>query len=97
MPLLLTYVLRVLILKKICLVCGKVTGLSYKGETGKERIKIIKIDEKRVHLTGYTEGGTYPDTEEVYGRIENSTLLLTWQAAVYTGCKGRIYHEKRRL
>jgi hypothetical protein len=62
---------------------------SYIGETGKERIKIIKIDEHKVHLTGYTEGGTgtYPDTDEVYGRIENSTLLLTWPTAAYTGCK----------
>ncbi len=30
-------------------------------------------------MTGYAQGsGASPATDEVYGRIENSTLLLTW-------------------
>ena len=57
------------------------------SQSGKEHIKIIKIDGNKVHLTGYSEGGNYPDTDEVYGRIENSTLLLTWPAAADSGCK----------
>jgi hypothetical protein len=32
-------------------------------------------------------GATDPDTDEVYGRIENSKLLLTWPAALESGCK----------
>ena len=56
------------------------------GQSGKERIKIIKIDENKVHLTGFSEGGNYPDTTKVSGRIENSTLLLTWPEAAGSGC-----------
>jgi len=30
-------------------------------------------------LTGYMQEGTdSPDTDDLYGRIENSTLILTW-------------------
>jgi hypothetical protein len=56
--------------------------------SGKEHIKIIKIDENTVHLTGHMDGGLYySDTDEVSGRIENSILLLTWPAAADSGCK----------
>ena len=49
------------------------------GYSGKQHIKIIKIDGNEVQLNGYAQGsGSTADTEEVYGRIENSTLLLTW-------------------
>jgi hypothetical protein len=57
------------------------------GQSGKEHIKIIKIDENKLHLTGFSEGGNYPDTDEVSGRIENSILLLSWPAASGSGCK----------
>jgi len=56
------------------------------GRTGKRHINIIKIDGNKVHLTGYTSGSDYsPDTDEVYGRIENSTLLLSWPLAGHLG------------
>ena len=52
------------------------------GREGIKRIKIIKIDGNKVHLTGYLGGGQGPDADtdidEVYGRIENSTLLFTF-------------------
>jgi hypothetical protein len=51
------------------------------------RIKIIKIDGNKVHLTGWMSGGAHNDLDEVYGRIENSTLLLTWPAGADFGCK----------
>jgi len=60
------------------------------GRSGKERINIIKIDGNKVHLTGYSAGGTVSDTDEVYGRIENSTLLLTWPASWPGGCKDEL-------
>ena len=54
----------------------------YTGMRGPERIKITKIDGNNVQLTGYMKGkGWSPDTEEVFGRIESSTLLLTWSVA----------------
>jgi len=64
-------------------------GKWYWGDqSGKERIKIMKIDGNKVHLTGHMKGGSsYPETDEVYGGIESSTLLLTWPAAMYSGCK----------
>ena len=50
------------------------------GRSDLERIKIIKVDGNKVHLTGNMGGGgTGIDADEVYGRIENSTLLLTWK------------------
>lgn len=50
--------------------------------SGKQHIDILKIDGNKVDLTGFQEGvGAYPDTDEVNGRIENSTLLLTWPAS----------------
>jgi hypothetical protein len=52
---------------------------SYRNRSGEVRIEIIKIDGNKVNLTGYAEGsGFSPTTDEVYGRIENSTLVLTW-------------------
>ena len=56
------------------------------GQSGKENLKIIKIDGNKVHLTGFQEGGNYPDTDKVSGRIENSILLLSWPAAGESGC-----------
>jgi hypothetical protein len=56
------------------------------GRAGKRHINIIKIDGDRVYLTGYTSGSDYSaDTDEVYGLIENSTLLLTWPLAGHNG------------
>jgi hypothetical protein len=47
--------------------------------SGKQHIKITGIDGNKVHLTGFAQGGgTFPEQDEVNGRIENSTLLLTW-------------------
>ena len=47
--------------------------------SGPEHIKITGIDGNKVHLTGlYVKTRNHPDSDEVYGRIENSTLLLTW-------------------
>jgi len=58
------------------------------GRSDIEWIKIIKIDGNKVHLTGYQGGGgTGNDANEVYGRIENSTLLLTWIQATGDPCK----------
>ena len=56
------------------------------GRTGKKHINIIKIDGNKVHLTGFTARSDYsPDTDEVYGRIENSTLFLAWPLAGHNG------------
>ena len=49
------------------------------GYSGEVRIEIIKIDGNKVNLTGYAQGGiSATASDKVYGRIENSTLLLTW-------------------
>jgi hypothetical protein len=57
------------------------------GRSDLERIKIIKIDGNKVHLTGYMGGSvTGIDADEVYGRIENSTLLLTWKGWPESPC-----------
>jgi hypothetical protein len=65
------------------------------SESGKIRIKIIKIDGNKVHLTGFSEGDSMSaDTEEVYGDLENSTLLLRWPAAGPNGVNER-YTMKR--
>lgn len=56
------------------------------GRTGKKQINIIKIEGHKVHLTGYTSKSDYSaDTDEVYGRIENSTLILIWPLAGHNG------------
>ena len=60
------------------------------GRSGRVNINITKIDGNKVHLTGYSAGGSVPDTDEVYGRIENSTLLLTWPTAWRGGCKDEL-------
>jgi len=47
--------------------------------SGKENIKINNVEGNNVQLTGHVEGkGWTPTTEKVDGRIESSTLLLTW-------------------
>ena len=56
------------------------------AQSGKQHLKIIKIDGNKVDLTGFQEHVNYPDTSEVNGRIENSTLLLSWPAAGDSGC-----------
>ena len=49
------------------------------GRSGKLHINITGIDGNKVHLTGlYVKTRNHPDSDEVYGRIENSTLFLTW-------------------
>ena len=49
------------------------------GRSDIEWLKIIKIDGDKVHLTGYSGGGgSGIAADEVYGRIENSILYLTW-------------------
>ena len=54
-------------------------------------INIIKIDGNKVHLTGYLGGGGQGiDADEVYGHIENSTLLLTWRLATGDPCKDEL-------
>jgi hypothetical protein len=61
------------------------------GRSDTAYIKIIKIDGNKVHLTGYLGGGGYgDDSDEVYGRIENSTLLLTWLGTVDAPCKDEL-------
>jgi hypothetical protein len=62
---------------------GKWTWIA---QSGKENLKINKIEGNKVHLTGFQEGGNFPSTDEVSGRIENSILLLSWPAAGDSGC-----------
>lgn len=51
------------------------------GRSGKLHINITGVDGNKVHLTGlYVKTQNHPDSDEVYGRIENSTLFLTWPA-----------------
>ncbi len=66
------------------------------GRESIKRLKIIKIDGNKVHLTGLSGGeGSEPDADEVYGRIENSTLLLTWPAT--SGSYGPCKEELRMI
>jgi hypothetical protein len=68
---------------------------SYGSRWDYEEIKIIKIDGNKVHLTGYNGGGGGGSgSEEVYGRIENSTLFLTWPGTAGGVCKEE-YNMKR--
>ena len=49
------------------------------NEKGKIHIKIKGIDGNKVHLTGYAQGSANIGAQDqVYGRVENSKLLLTW-------------------
>ena len=49
------------------------------GYSGEVRIEIIKIDGNKVNLIGYAQGGiSATASDKVSGRMENSTLLLTW-------------------
>jgi hypothetical protein len=60
------------------------------GRSGKRSINIIRIDGNEVDLTGFTSGGDYwAATDDVYGRIENSALLLTWPLAGPNGVTDR--------
>ena len=62
----------------------------WSGRSGKRHINIIKIDGNKVVLTGYTSGGDYwAETNDVYGRIENSRLLLTWPLAGPSGANDK--------
>ena len=62
----------------------------WSGRSGKRHINIIKIDGNKVVLTGYTSGGDYwAETEDVYGRIENSRLWLAWPLAGPNGVTDR--------
>ena len=55
---------------------------------GNQHINISKVEGNEVHLTGLMEGGGVdPDTDKVFGRIKDSTLLLTWPDAGDNGCK----------
>ena len=67
----------------------------WSGRSGTRHINIIKIEGNRVVLTGYTSGGDYwAETEDVYGRIENSRLLLTWPLAGPNGVDDRYTMRK---
>ena len=60
------------------------------GRSGKKRIKIIRIYGDKVDLTGYASGGDHwAATDEVYGRIEDSALLLTWPGTGQNGVNDR--------
>ena len=60
------------------------------GRSGEKRIKIIKIYGNKVDLTGYASGGDHwAATNEVYGRIEDSALLLTWPGGGLNGVNDR--------
>jgi hypothetical protein len=60
---------------------------TYLGYSGPERIKISEIDGNKVHLTGFQDFAAFAgSSDEVYGRIENSTLILTWPFADSDGC-----------
>ena len=62
----------------------------WSGRSGKRHINIIKIEGNKVILTGYTSGGDYwAETDDVYGRVENSRLLLTWPLAGPNGVNDR--------
>jgi len=47
-------------------------------ESGNEYIKITGIDGNKVHLTGHMETHHHGQHDEVNGRVENSTLFVTW-------------------
>jgi len=57
----------------------------WQSESGRARFDIIKIDGNKVQIEGYAQrSGSTVDTDVVHGRIENSTLLLTWPSI---GCQ----------
>jgi hypothetical protein len=61
------------------------------GRSDIYHLKIIKIDGNKVDLTGFFGGGGGgPGSDEVIGRIENSTLLLSWPAQWEGNCKDEL-------
>jgi hypothetical protein len=55
------------------------------------QLKIIKIDGNKVHLTGTRGTDTFDSGDnEVYGHVENSTLLLTWPISGGGQCKDEL-------
>ena len=48
--------------------------------SGPVRIKISKIEGNLVQLTGFLDTGDFGWSDDVYGRIENSILILNWPA-----------------
>ncbi len=59
---------------------------SWRNFHGKTRIKIIKIEGNKVHLTGFSQGwNVHEDNTDVYGRLKDSTLLLTWRGRGQSG------------
>ncbi len=67
------------------------------GYSGEVRIEIIKIDGNKVNLTGYAQGGiSATASDKVYGRIENSTLFLTWPAGRDSGCNEYAEYTMKR-
>jgi hypothetical protein len=49
------------------------------SQSFKQGLIISKIDGSKVHLTGYANQSSGPTLNEVYGRVENSILFLTWK------------------
>jgi len=67
----------------------------YRAHSGNIRINILKIDGNKVKLTGFIQGSSVSaSSDEVYGRLENSTLLLTWPVAGEGGTNDK-YEMKR--
>lgn len=65
---------------------------SWGGYSGEKNVTIIKINGDNVQLTGHMGGsGSFSASEEVYGHIENSRLLLTWPAS---DCKEKLRMER---
>ena len=75
---------------------GQWEGKWYYGvRSGNIRINILKIDGNKVNLTGFIQGSSVSaSSDEVYGRLENSALLLTWPVAGEGGTNDK-YEMKR--
>jgi hypothetical protein len=77
---------------------GQWEGKWYYGtRSGNIRINILKIDGNKVDLTGFMQGSAaFASSDEVYGRLENSTLLLTWPVASAGGTGTNEKYEMKR-
>jgi hypothetical protein len=65
------------------------------GQYAIYQIKIIKIDGKKVQLTGSRGTDTSGSgADKVYGHVENSTVLLTWPIAGGGQCKDELRMTK---